>query len=233
MTWYCLNSGPGEAAFNMALDETLLEKIASLGRPVLRFYGWATPASTFGHLQKHAAAEAATGLRPLIRRPTGGGIVPHDADWTYSLAVPPIHEWYELPAVQSYRRMHAWIQAAFARLKTPTELASAARKPVVPNVNPLIPVACFVGHEKFDLLWHGRKIAGAAQRRNQGGLLIQGSLQPPPPITRKDWETAMLRAAQTEFGVDWQDLLPDGKLLARAEELAREKYSQAAYNQKR
>jgi len=233
MTWYCLNSGPGAAFFNMALDESLLENIASLGRPVLRFYGWAGSAATFGHLQKHAAAEAATALRPLIRRPSGGGVVPHDADWTYSLTVPPNHEWYALAAIESYRRMHAWIQGAFAGLKIAAELASAARKPMVPNVNPLIPGACFVGHEKFDLLSHGRKIAGAAQRRNQCGLLIQGSVQPPRPMPRKDWETAMMGVARTEFDVDWQDLLADGKLLARAEELAREKYSQPAYNQKR
>jgi hypothetical protein len=43
-----------------------------------------------------------------------------------------------------------------------------------------IPGACFAGHERFDLLWRGRKIAGAAQRRNQLGLLIQGSVQLPP-----------------------------------------------------
>jgi len=129
--------------------------------------------------------------------------------------------------------MHAWIQGAFASLQIATELAAAARKPAMPNVNPLIPGACFVGHEKFDLLWHGRKIAGAAQRRNQCGLLIQGSVQPPRPMNRKAWETAMRQMAQTEFGVEWQDLSLDGNLLARAEELAREKFSQTGYNQKR
>ena len=217
----------------MALDETLLENVASLDRPVLRFYGWAEPAATFGHLQKYAAAAAATGLRPLIRRPTGGGVVPHEADWTYSLAVPPNHEWYSLAAVESYCRMHTWIQGAFASLEVATDLASEARQPAIPNGNPPIPGACFVGHEKFDLLWHGRKIAGAAQRRNQCGLLIQGSVQPPRSMTRKNWETAMTQVAQTEFGADWQDLWPAGKLMARAEELARQKFSQAGYNQKR
>ena len=90
---------------------------------MLRFYGWTEPAATFGYFQKYAEVERATQLRPLIRRPTGGGIVPHDADWTYSLVFPPGHEWHSLKAEESYRRIHDWIQSAFAKLKVETELA--------------------------------------------------------------------------------------------------------------
>ena len=109
----------------MALDEALLEAVARLGKPVLRFYGWTEPAATFGYFQKYAEVERATRLRPLVRRPTGGGIVPHDADWTYSLAFPPGHEWHSLKAEESYRRVHEWIQRAFAKLNVATELAPA------------------------------------------------------------------------------------------------------------
>jgi len=93
-SWLLLNSGKCGAAFNMALDEALLENVSRLGKPVLRFYGWTGPAATFGYFQKISEAERATHLRPLIRRPTGGGIVPHDADWTYSAVFPPGHEWH-------------------------------------------------------------------------------------------------------------------------------------------
>src|ERR1039458_9410999 len=78
-SWLLLQSGPGPAAFNMALDEALLKAMPRLSRPVLRFYGWTEPAATFGYFQKYADVERATRLRPLIRRPTGGGIVPHAA----------------------------------------------------------------------------------------------------------------------------------------------------------
>src|SRR6202051_181140 len=110
MTWFLLNSAAGDAAFNMAFDDALLAGISQIGQPVLRFYGWTEPAATFGYFQKYSEVERATLLRPLIRRPTGGGIVPHDADWTYSFTVPPNHEWYSLKAIESYRRMHEWIQ---------------------------------------------------------------------------------------------------------------------------
>ena len=127
-SWFLLNSGKCAAAFNMALDEALLEAVSRLGKPVLRFYGWTEPAATFGYFQKYAEVERATLLRPLIRRPTGGGIVPHDADWTYSLAFPPGHEWRSLKAEESYRRVHEWIQSAFAEINVTTALAPDSHK---------------------------------------------------------------------------------------------------------
>src|SRR5580765_8357192 len=140
MNWLLLNSGPCEAAFNMALDEALLEAVSRLGRPVLRFYGWTEPAASFGYFQKFTEVERATLLRPLVRRPTGGGIVPHDADWTYSFVFPTTHEWYSLPAIGSYRSAHAWIQKALAAVGINTVLANAARKAEAGQ--------CFAGHEK-------------------------------------------------------------------------------------
>jgi lipoyl(octanoyl) transferase len=224
--WLRWDSGPGEADFNMAFDEALLEAIAALARPVLRFYGWTERAATFGYFQHHAEIERLTRLRPLVRRPTGGGLVPHDADWTYSLAFPPTHPWYALRAAESYERVHAWIRDGFGRMGVATGLAAARRHDA--------PGQCFVGAERSDVLWHGRKVAGAAQRRNRFGLLIQGSVQPPPiGLRRVDWQRAMGEVAQTSWGVTWTEWRPDPALASRAAVLAREKYSRPAHNQKR
>ena len=227
MNWLLLNSGKCAAAFNMALDEALLEAMPRLQKPVLRFYGWTEPAATFGYFQKISEVERATHLRPLIRRPTGGGIVPHEADWTYSVVFPPGHEWHSLKAEESYRRIHDWLRLAFAELKIETELAPCCRKAESPG-------ACFIGYEKSDLLWHGKKIAGAAQRRNKLGLLIQGSVQPPlAPLARGDWENAMCGVAEKQFSVSWTDFVGDAELQATSTKLGQKKYSQPAYNQKR
>ncbi len=226
MNWFLLNSGPCDAAFNMALDEALLEAMPRLQKPVLRFYGWTEPAATFGYFQKYSEVEHATQLRPLIRRPTGGGIVPHDADWTYSAVFPPGHEWHSLKAEESYRRIHDWLRLAFADLKIETELAPCCKK--------MQPGQCFVGHEKSDLLWHAKKIAGAAQRRNKLGLLIQGSVQSPEvAIERNDWERALVAVAAAQFHIHWQAGGADDELLAAAHQLAAGKFSQTSYNQKR
>jgi lipoate-protein ligase A len=221
-TWYLWQSGICDPAENMAADEALLSASARIGAPLLRFYGWSQPAATFGYSQRFREIEQWTPLRPLIRRPTGGGLVPHDADWTYSLSFPPGHSWHGLKAVESYQRVHAWIQRAFDQLRVATQLADCCRKEV--------PGQCFAGAERFDVLWQDQKIAGAAQRRNRDGLLIQGSVQPPPGSPdRSDWERAM-RVVQE---VRWADFEPDPVLCSAIAELRAHKYAQPAYNQGR
>jgi lipoyl(octanoyl) transferase len=223
--WLLLNSGPGDPAANMALDEALLHTAPRLGHPVLRFYSWTTPAATFGYFQRLAEVEAMTALRPLVRRPTGGGLVPHDGDWTYSLVFPASHPWHGLRAGDSYRQLHEWLQAAFTRLRLETELAPADAKE--------LPGRCFAGPEKSDLTWRGRKIAGAAQRRAKSGLLIQGSIQPPPDVAKVDWQQALCDEAGERFNIRWQPLEHDSALAELAGQLLREKYSQAAYHARR
>lgn len=221
--WLLLRSGAGGSALNMAVDEALLEAMPRLGLPVLRFYSWEEPAASFGYFQKYREVERLTSLRPLVRRPTGGGIVPHDADWTYSLVFPNGHEWHQLAASESYRRVHQWLADAFALGDLRTMLAPASRKAE--------PGRCFAGYEQFDLLWRGQKLAGAAQRRKREGLLIQGSVQPAAiGVQRADWEAAMREVAREAH---WQNWEPDQALNDRARELTQKKYSQTSYNQRR
>ena len=225
-TWLLLNSSPGAAALNMALDEALLEFASQLGKPVSRFYGWTERAASFGYSQKYGEVARLTVLRPLVRRPTGGGLVSHDADWTYSLVFPPGHWWYASRATESYQRVHEWIRDAFARLNITTELSPGRRKE--------LPGQCFVGAEQHDVLWQGRKIAGAAQRRNRQGLLIQGSVQPPSiGLAKADWQKAMCDVALKKWHLNWSVFEPDTPLNRRAEELASRKYALAEHNQRR
>ena len=225
MRWFVLNSGCCAAAENMAWDAALLEAAPRFGSPVMRFYGWTEPAATFGYFQRFAEVERMTALRPLIRRPTGGGLVPHDRDWTYSLAFPPLDPWYALKAVESYRRAHEWVRSAFASCRVITELAPGAVKEA--------PGQCFIGAEQFDVLLDAKKIAGAAQRRTRDGLLIQGSIQPPAGVERARYESEMREVAVRQWGVQWMELEPDQALLDRVAVLAGERFSRAEYNARR
>jgi lipoate-protein ligase A len=226
-SWYLLDSGPGPYAFNMGLDEALLEASSFIGHPILRYYGWTEAAASFGYLQKYSEIERLTILRPLVRRPTAGGLVPHDHDWTYTFIFPPQHAWYSLRALETYRRVHASICDAFADFGFAMELASDARTAG--------PGQCFVGYEKFDVLFRGQKIAGAAQRRRRDGLLIQGSVQPGfvEGVGRMQWQEAFCQAITRTESIAWQLFTPAQHVLSRASSLMRTKYSTETYNRRR
>lgn len=224
--WHLIRDGRMDPAMNMAMDEALLESASAIGKPILRLYGWSRPAATFGYFQKYATVAALTRLRPLLRRPTGGGLVPHDADWTYSLTFPPDHFWYSLKAVESYRRLHQWIRASFSTLSIPTQLAPEGGADKNPQ--------CFTGAEKHDLVYRDQKIAGAAQRRNRLGLLIQGSIQSVPKIvSRADWETVFLHRHEFRECREWRAFEIADSFRERVNELIEDKYASRQYNERR
>ena len=216
--WRCDAASP---AWNMAADELLLREAAVLGQALLRFYSWNCVASSFGYFQRYADVEKWTESRPLIRRPTGGGLVCHDEyEWTYSMIFPPNHKWWQLKAEESYRRVHNWLKCAFDVCGVPTELCTEKRSAG--------PGQCFVGAEKNDLQYCGKKIAGAAQRRNRNGLLIQGSVHARATgIDRETWEAAMLQQN------GYIDSHPPESFTSEVCDLAKQKYESDGYNCKR
>lgn len=220
---WLLSDGPQAAAWNMAFDEHLLVTAPERDRPLLRLYGWTEPAATFGYFQRYEEVAGWTRLRPLVRRPTGGGLVPHDHDFTYTVVIPPGHAWYRFRARESYHQIHQWVSRSFALLGHSTQLA--------PATQPGLPGHCFVGAEQDDVLWGGAKIAGAAQRRTRTGLLIQGSVQPPAiGVDRARWEKAMREAGVRAWGCCWEAWKADGAFCERVQELVRSKYQREDYN---
>ena len=94
--WYFVDSGHCAPAFNMAMDEKLLDW-HSEGKipPVLRFYGWKPAGISVGYFQKTSGkidTEAAENYGiELVRRLTGGRAVLHDQELTYSVLVSEDH----------------------------------------------------------------------------------------------------------------------------------------------
>lgn len=214
--WRMWKEGAHPAAWNMAVDAALLETASTLSSPLLRFYAWTEDAATFGYSQDFGVVQTMTRLRPLVRRPTGGGIVEHDADWTYSVVVPACDPWHALSARESYRKIHEWMREAFAAACVATELSPCCAREA--------PGRCFAGAERHDLLLDGRKIAGAAQRRTRCGLLIQGSVRcTGTGVLRGAWERGVVEAMRGR-GVEWEDFIPGAALLQRADELEHARY---------
>lgn len=150
------------AALNMAVDEVLLRGVEA---PILRVYRWARPAVSFGYFTKWAEVEQVLGQREPVRRWTGGGVVFHGEDVTFSVIVPRTEPLGRMTAAASYRAIHEAVAAALGG----GELACAASKK--------ISAACFENPAESDVLVAGRKVVGGAQRRTAEALLHQGSVQ--------------------------------------------------------
>jgi len=204
------------AAMNMAIDEALLEQSPS---PVLRFYGWRRPSVSFGYFGNHSDVAEHEQKRELVRRWTGGGIVLHGEDFTYSIIVRTHDAAPPLPAARAlYPQVH---EAVRRTLGTGAEITLAA------EATPKISDACYANPVFADALWRGQKIAGAAQRRTRGGLLHQGSIQHPnlPADFANKFATELSRAPEKRP-------LP-GEVLRRAETLVRELYGTEAWLRRR
>jgi len=184
----------GGAAENMAVDFLLLQRFPDATVPRFRHYGWRGPAFTFGYAQKIAAVRAL--LPPdlpldLCRRPTGGGLVDHRDDWTYSLVIPRGHPLEDLRATQSYREVHEALASALrAQGVACVTKTSQPESEGLPAVGLAKAGICFQRAEIHDVVHatSGDKIAGAAQKRNKHGLLFQGSVWRPAAGAAVDWD---------------------------------------------
>jgi lipoate-protein ligase A len=188
----------GGAAENMAADFLLLKRYPAERATHARFrhYGWHRPAFTFGYSQKiaYVRTQLPEGESvELCRRPTGGGVVDHRDDWTYTLVIPHSHALYDQPAPRSYEIIHAAIADALRSLGESVELKETC-DPVDDGEGetcaaPAGPMVCFARPERFDVIHTvtGAKVAGAAQKRTKDGLLFQGSLARNALSPALDW----------------------------------------------
>jgi len=157
---------PRPGPLNMAIDEILL----GAARPaILRFYRWNTPSVSFGYFTGFSEAYEIAGNRALVRRWTGGGIVPHGEDLTYSIMIGAQNDAFVLPSKIIYQRVHSTLGSALREIGVVAVLAETEA--------PKISDACFANPVVSDVIESGRKIAGAAQRKTRTGLLHQGSIQ--------------------------------------------------------
>jgi lipoyl(octanoyl) transferase len=157
---------PQSAAVSMAVDEALLAEAAV---PVLRFYRWRQPSISFGYFGLYADVAGQSHEREIVRRWTGGGIVPHGDDLTYSVIIPASHPFFARSSPEIYAALHDAIRRALDANGVDSFLANSAA--------PKVSESCFANAVRADLMSGGQKIAGAAHRRSRSGLLHQGSIQ--------------------------------------------------------
>jgi len=161
----------------MALDKDIFLRYLEDGIPVLRVYSWEAPSITYGIAQN---AEGEIDLKQCSRdgvqiaqRITGGGILFHDNEITYSLVCSKEDIGEAKDVFVSYRQIcsfllyfykslgleasFAWERGDFKHKSFPHQLCSAS-------------------HEKFDIVIGARKIGGNAQKRRRQVIFQHGSI---------------------------------------------------------
>ncbi len=208
---------------NMAFDELLLESSRKAG-PLLRFYRWAEATVSFGYFEPVDAALRLAAGRPAVRRLTGGGLVEHGDDLTYTLVVPRSEPFVHLRSAESYRLIHAALASALAQGGWQAVSHSEETSPALrPEIN-----ACFQRPVLHDLTADHQKIAGGAQRRTRAGLLHQGSVRLNGAGDRS-WADALRRFLPGALAHRWEERPPSADELARADELAAARYATGAW----
>jgi lipoate-protein ligase A len=159
---------PHDGAQNMALDEAML---LAANETWMRVYAWRDPTISIGFSQELERVQAEHRDWPVVRRWTGGGVVVHDGDWTYTLAAPQGGALCEMRATDSYHFIHESMLMALRECG----ITDCVLQPESTSDGMGI---CFQEPAKFDLVHAGVKIAGAGQRRAKAGFLHQGTVQP-------------------------------------------------------
>jgi lipoate-protein ligase A len=155
----------------MAFDDALLADAERTGRPTLRLYRWSPPCLSFGRNEParsryDRAAIERRGL-DVVRRPTGGRAVWHDAEVTYAVTA-SVTAFGTL--AESYRAIHARLAAALRALGAPAELAPPRR------ASHLGAGPCFAAPAGGEVVVAGRKLIGSAQVRRGTAFLQHGSI---------------------------------------------------------
>ena len=179
LTWRLIDTGPLDGATNMALDEALLACFdPQSSRPVLRLYGWEPPTLSLGRFQRAAEIldleRCAAEQVPVVRRITGGGVIYHADELTYSLVCAP----HQIPPQSSIKDSFRVLTSFILRFYERLGLAPAYAVDVLPGRTRLgeRTAFCFAGRETYDIVVGGRKIGGNAQRRLRNAIFQHGSI---------------------------------------------------------
>ena len=182
-TWRLLVTPPAYGAWNMALDEAILEHIGC-GESIstLRLYAWDPACLSLGHVQPFTDVDMAR-LKErgweVVRRVTGGRAILHTDEITYSVIAPNDEPRVAGTVLDSYNRLAQALLLAVKELDLPAEMKEGR------SVNSSTPnPVCFEVPSTYEITVNGKKLIGSAQARKKEGVLQHGSLPMAGDLTR-------------------------------------------------
>lgn len=174
--WRLILHPPYGGAWNMAVDEALLESVSGKAQPpTLRIYDWQPYTLSLGHAQQVSDVnidELKSNGWDLVRRPTGGKAILHADELTYSLTASLDNPIVYGNVIESYRKISLALVEALTMIGLPTDskLKNSAESHLSKD-----PV-CFQFPSDYEITFHGKKIIGSAQARKKNGILQHGSI---------------------------------------------------------
>ncbi|CAG1012797.1 lipoate---protein ligase [Anaerolineales bacterium] len=183
-TWRLLRAPAATGAWNMAVDESILEHIyRGESKPTLRLYSWNPPCLSLGHAQPFADVDMER-LKShgwdVVRRATGGRAILHTDELTYSVTGREDDPVLVGGILESYNRIAQALMYAARELGLPVEMKEYADQPATKNSNPV----CFEVPATYEITVNGKKLIGSAQARKKEGVLQHGSLPLAGDLTR-------------------------------------------------
>lgn len=184
MTSRLIVDPPQDGAWNMAVDEALLEDAAAAGSASLRFYQWHEPTLSLGYFQSHKERQSHPPSRDaaMVRRLSGGGALLHDRELTYSICLPPGH-----PLARDSERLYTVVHRAIIEVIAEWNFAAALHADQgAATLEDDEPFLCFARRTAADVVLSSAisggeaslsaKIVGSAQRRRRGAVLQHGAI---------------------------------------------------------
>jgi lipoate-protein ligase A len=181
--WRLILDSPASGAWNMAVDEAILEH-AGRGDslPTLRLYAWQPACLSLGYAQPYADVDesrlSAHGWE-VVRRPTGGRAILHTDELTYSVTTSPGEPLMTGTVLESYNRIAEALVAACHALSLPVSMEQ--HTPPAENTKGAV---CFEVPSAYEIVLEGKKLIGSAQARKREGILQHGSLPLHGDLTR-------------------------------------------------
>lgn len=177
--WRLLLSGFNDPYTNMAIDEAIArEQVEGSNLPTLRLYGWSPASFSLGYFQKIGqvlnVGECKKRNLDFVRRFTGGEIIFHDQELTYSISCAQENLSLGGLVKEDFKKLSAFILYAYKALGLAAEYFSDSTKySLSENIaGPL----CFSSKEDYDIIIAGKKIGGSAQRRIKNTIFQHGSI---------------------------------------------------------
>ena len=165
---------PRRGAANMAVDEYLFANLGKEPRTTVRFYSWARPTASLGYTQSiDKVLDLDYCLRngiDVVRRMTGGKLVLHWREITYSVASSDTAA-FSSTLAESYRLISAGLIRGLEKMGLRARLAGPPPSSYTKGNMP-----CFAYPARDEIEIDGRKIVGSAQKRVAGRFLQHGSI---------------------------------------------------------